>query len=236
MPSPFPGMNLYLEHPELFPGLHHWLIIEIARFISPLLRPKYRVAVKVRMYEVNETNTAVATLVSQPQRVKIPVPLSIREGYLEVREVETDILVTTIEILSHSNKRGKGRKQYEEKREEILATRTNLVEIDLLRSGKAMPLAEDKISSDYQILVCRGDNRPYADLYAFNVQDTIPLFPLPLRLGDTEPVINLHTLLNDIYDVSGYDLVIDYNKPPVPQLAKNDGAWADILLHEQGLK
>nr|WP_315787427.1 DUF4058 family protein [Fischerella sp. JS2] len=27
MPSPFPGMNPYLEHPELFPGLHHWLIM-----------------------------------------------------------------------------------------------------------------------------------------------------------------------------------------------------------------
>ena len=260
MPSPFPGMNPYLEHPELFPGFHHWLIIEIARFISPLLRPKYRVAVEVRMYEVNKTNsltvgipdisvisrksnaqptttnTAVATPVSQPQRVKIPVPLSISEGYLEVREVSTDALVTTIEILSPSNKRGKGRQQYEEKREDILATRTNLVEIDLLRSGKPMPLAEDAVVSHYRILVCRGDNRPYADLYAFNIQDTIPLFPLPLRSDDTEPVINLHALLNDIYDVSGYDLVIDYNKPPIPQLVKDDDAWADFLLREQGLR
>lgn len=40
MPSPIPRMNPYLEHPELFPGFHHWLIIEIARFISPRLRPK----------------------------------------------------------------------------------------------------------------------------------------------------------------------------------------------------
>jgi Protein of unknown function (DUF4058) len=205
---------------------------------SPLLRPKYRVAVEVRMYEINttnflivgipdisvinrksstqpiRTNIAVATPASQPQRVKIPVPLSLREGYLEVREVETDVLVTTVEILSPSHKRGKGRQQYEEKRAEILATRTNLVEIDLLRSGKPMPLAENATSTHYRILVCRGDSRPYADLYAFNIQDLIPLFPLPLRSGDTEPIINLHALLNDIYDVSGYDLVIDYHKQP----------------------
>ena len=260
MPSPFPGMNPYLEHPELFPGFHHWLIIEIARLISPLLRPKYRVAVEVRMYEINTTNsliigipdisvinrksntqpiqanTAVADPVSQPQRVKIPMPVSIREGYLEIREVETDILVTTVEILSPTNKRGKGRQQYEEKRGQILATRTNLVEIDLLRSGKPMPLAEDAISTHYRILICRGDNRPYADLYAFNVQDIIPSFPLPLRSTDTEPMINLYTLLNYIYDISGYDLVINYNKQPIPNLIKENAVWADTLLRRQGLR
>lgn len=159
----------------------------------------------------------------------------LQEGYLEVRKFNTYVLMNTIEILSPSNKRGKGRQQYEEKREEILATRTNLVEIDLLRSG-TMALAEDALFSHYRILVCRGDNRPYADLYAFNVQHTIPLFPLPLRSGDTEPVINLNTLLNDIYDVSGYDLVIDYSKQPIPQLVKDNGAWADTLLRGQGLK
>ncbi len=45
MLSIFPGMNPYLEHPELFPGLHHLLISEIARFLSSQLCPKYRVAV-----------------------------------------------------------------------------------------------------------------------------------------------------------------------------------------------
>ena len=35
MPSPFPGMDPYLEHPNLWPELYHWLISEIARFLSP---------------------------------------------------------------------------------------------------------------------------------------------------------------------------------------------------------
>ncbi len=39
MPSPFPGMDPYLEHPELWPALHHLLISEIFRFLSPQLRP-----------------------------------------------------------------------------------------------------------------------------------------------------------------------------------------------------
>ena len=99
-----------------------------------------------------------------------------------------------------------------------------------------MPLALYATSTHYRILICRGDNRPYADLYAFNVQDIIPSFPLPLRSGDTEPIINLYTLLNNIYDISGYDLVINYNKQPVPNLIKEDDAWGDTLLREQGLR
>lgn len=263
MPSPFPGMNPYLEHPELFPGVHHYLISEIARFLSPQLRPKYRVAVEVRMYETtddsslvvgipdvtvksrqiqdsnssNMANVAVATPTSQPVKVKIPMPVAIKEGYLEVREVGTETLITTIEILSPSNKRvGKGREMYEEKREQVLASRTNLVEIDLLRRGNPMPIVDNNTQSQYRILVCRGNRRPNADLYAFNLPDVIPCFSLPLRAGDNEPVLDLQSLLNNVYDVYGYDLVVNYNDEPVPQLSKSDADWMDALLREQNIR
>lgn len=261
MPSPFPGIDPYLEHPDLWPGLHHWLIIEIARWLSPQLRPKYRVAVEVRMYETSgensllvgipdvtvkhrrtatnltNTNVVVAAPSAQPARVTGPVPELIKEGYLEVREVRTEEVVTSIEILSPTNKRSrKGRQMYEEKRHQVLGSRTHLVEIDLLRMGEPMPFLGNNIESQYRILVCRGDCRPYADLYAFNLQDVIPLFPLPLRSGDIEPVVDLQTLLSGVYDMSGYDLVIDYTQEPVPPLSESDAAWADARLRENGLR
>ena len=261
MPSPFPGMNPYLEHPELFPGLHHLLIGEIARFLSPQLRPKYRVAVEVRMYETNEensllvgipdvivksretlpdvtmTNVAVTAPTTEPVRVTIPMPLTIREGYLEVREVGTEALVTTIEILSPTNKRvGKGRQMYEEKREQVLLSRTNLVEIDLLRKGESMPFLGNNVASSYRILVCRGNKRPYGDLYAFNLPSAIPSFYLPLRSGDIEPVIDLQALLNEMYDIYGYDLVVNYSQEAVPLLSKTEAVWAHELLREKGLR
>jgi len=255
-------MNPYLEHPELFPGFHHWLIIEIARLLSPQLRPKYRVAVEVRMYETTDENSLLvgipdvtvksrqtatdstinnvavaAPAATEPVRVTVPMPVTIKEGYLEVREVETEALITTIEIVSPTNNRAeKGRQMYEEKRYQVLGSRTNLVEIDLLRKGEPMPFFDKNIESHYRILVCRGDKRPYADLYAFNLQDVIPTFSLPLRSGDTEPVLNLQALLNEVYDVSGYDLVVDYSQEPVPALSEKDAAWADALLQEKGLR
>lgn len=261
MVSPFPGMNPYLEHPELFPGLHHLLISEIARFLSPRLRPKYRVAVEVRMYETTDEssllvgipdvsikstsattsfdnlNVALATPSTEPARVILPMPITIREGYLEVKEVATEALITTIEILSAANKRsGKGRKAYEEKREEVLRSRTNLVEIDLLRKGQAMPFTGNTISSDYRILICRGQERPYGNLYAFNLQNVIPAFSLPLRPGDTEPTLDLQELLNSVYDIYDYDLVVDYSKDVIPSLSPDNAAWLDELLREKGLR
>lgn len=260
MPSPFPGMNPYLEHPELWPGVHHLLISELVRFLSPKLRPKYRVAVEVRMYESSNensllvgipdlivkrsstattaiTNVAVAAPTTQPTKVTVPVPEIIKEGYLEIREVGTEEVITSIEILSPANKRlGKGRQIYEKKRLQVLGSLTHLVEIDLLRAGEPLPFFGNNISSQYRILVSRGDCRPNADLYAFNLQEVIPSFPLPLRRGDTEPVIDLQALLGEIYEMASYDLVMDYSRESVPPLLESDAVWADSLLQEQGLR
>ena len=255
MPSPFPGMNPYLEHPEIWPGVHHWLIVELARFLSPQLRPKYRVAVEVRMYETigkqsllvgipdltikgsqpttkqSITNVAVAQPPTQPQTVEVPLPETIKQGYLEVREVGSGEVVTAIEILSPINKRsGKGRQQYESKRNKVLGSSTHLVEIDLLRKGQPMPVYHSNMPTNYRILVSRGDRRPQADLYAFNLPDTIPSFPLPLKSGDTEPLVDLQLLLNNIYDQASYDLAIDYTQEPVPPLLEEERVWVNKLL------
>lgn len=261
MPSPFPGMNPYLEHPEIWPGVHHWLIVELARFLSPQLRPKYRVAVEVRMYETigeqsllvgipdltvkrsqdtakqSITNVAVAQFPTQPQKVEVPVPETIKQGYLEVREVTTREVVTAIEILSPINKRsGEGRKQYESKRNKVLGSSTHLVEIDLLRQGQPMPVYHSNIKTHYRILVSRGDRRPQADLYAFNLPDIIPSFPLPLKSGDTEPLVDLQLLLNNVYDQASYDLAIDYTQEAVPPLLEAERVWVNTWLTEQKLR
>ncbi len=53
MPSPFPGMDPYLEHPELWPEVHNRLIVAIADTLAPQLRPKYRVAIEKRVYHIS---------------------------------------------------------------------------------------------------------------------------------------------------------------------------------------
>lgn len=40
-----------------------------------------------------------------------------------------------------------------------------------------MAFFDSDFESHYGILVCRGDRSLYADLYAFNLQEEIPVFP-----------------------------------------------------------
>ena len=169
--------------------------------------------------------------------VNLPIPETVRESYLEVRDVATREVVTVIQVLSPKNKRsGEGRRAYDKKRLRVLGSSSHLVEIDLLRDGKPMTILDNHIQSDYRILVSRYEQRPKADLYAFNLKETIPTFALPLWEGDTEPVVDLQDLINGIYNRASYDLVIDYSKESVPELSEEDKIWVDELLIKQELK
>ncbi|MDF5718630.1 MAG: DUF4058 family protein [Rhizonema sp. NSF051] len=261
MPSPFPGMNPYLEDPELWSGVHGRLIVAIADSLSPQLRPSYFVAIEERVYQttgedrllvgipdvvvqsplatINPTmpNVAVAAPPAQPATVTVPMPETVKERYLEVRHAGTKEVVTVIEVLSPKNKRtGEGRNAYETKRLRVLGSSTHLVEIDLLRAAEPMPILGNSIQSDYRLLVSRGERRPNADLYAFNLPSEIPSFPLPLRSTDIEPLLDLQTLLSELYDRASYDLVIDYRQEPIPPLKKAYTGWNDTLLRQQGLR
>jgi Protein of unknown function (DUF4058) len=261
MASPFPGMNPYLENPTLWQKVHKRLIVTISDVLSPQLRPKYIVDIEERVYQTDENdsllvgipdlavqsnqattkqetgNIAVASPPTQAVTVIIPMPETVKESYLEVRDVATREVVTVIEVLSPKNKRaGEGRQAYEKKRRQVLGSLSHLVEIDLLRNGKPMAILQNDVQSDYRILVSRSDFRPKADLLAFNLQHPIPSFELPLRDKDIEPVFDLQTILNELYDRASYDLVIDYKKEPIPGLSKTNQEWLNTLLHQQGLR
>jgi hypothetical protein len=258
MPTPFPGMDPYLERRGLWEEVHTDLIARIRQFLTPLLRPKYRVAIEQRTYLallppedqlVGIPDVLVAgggsgaprplaapqALADAPLMVELPLPEEAVERYLEVREVGTQDVITVIEILSPTNKLGKkGRQTYEEKRLQVLGSRTNLVEIDLLRAGQPfamhLPGVNGAPQRDYRIVVSRRWQRPKAELYLFGVRDPIPTFPIPLQRGETEPLLPLNQLLHELYDQSGYDLAIDYRQPPHPPLAEADAQWARDLV------
>jgi hypothetical protein len=250
-------MDPYLEHPMLWPGVHNGLIAALQLSLAPRLRPRYYVALEERVYVtepdqrtfIGRPDLAVvghteAESAGQPASteasvltVRVPMPDEVRETYLEVRETGTEYVITVVEILSPTNKRpGRGRRIYEDKRLDVLATRPHLVEIDLIRAGEPMPIMGNDRASDYRILVSRGDCRPNATLYTFGVCQSIPLFPLPLKPGDQEPIVDIGRLLHDLYDQASYDLRMAYTGAPDPPLPAAKALWADQLLRHKGLR
>ncbi|WGV25901.1 DUF4058 family protein [Halotia branconii] len=250
MGNPFPGMNPYLEQPELWHQVHNRLIVAIADDLTPQIAPKYRVSIEERVYQSAEDillvgiadvavanrnttdigTTLTAAKLTEPSKVKVPIPEQVTERFLEVRATQSQEVIAVIEILSPKNKRSKeGRTAYESKRQEILASATKLVEIDLLRQGESMPIL-GATATDYSILVSRSYNRPDADLYTFDLRNPIPVFPVPLGKGETEPLVDLQRLLNQVYERARFDLAIDYTQPLKILRSPQEEAWVRETL------
>ena len=255
MPSPFPGMDPYLEQSAYWSSFHSRLIVGLADAVESMLNKQYYVEVETRTYLSEDDNTVlvgipdasvIATIkaqdipkttagssssqtavITQPQQVTLPIPEEINERYLEVREVGSDQVITLIEVLSPKNKRpGKGRNMYEIKRAKILSSLTHLIEIDFLRVGTPMTRHGLVSESTYSILVSRSPQRPIADCYGFGVRDTIPSFLLPLASGEEELVIDTQEIFDGIYERGRYGNRVDYTQPiPAPALSEEDGEW-----------
>jgi len=259
MQPKFPGMNPYLENPELWSEVHFGLISVLARVcnaeasptLNAVITPKYRAAVEKRIYadsllvgipdvSVFQRRTETGTETAEPQKitatlskplvVTVPIVEETQERFLEIREVGSGAIVTVVEVLSPKNKRtGEGRVKYDAKRQTVLNSTAHLVEIDLLRTGEPKPMAGG-VTSDYRILVSRANRRPAAELHPFNLRDPLPRFLLPLRPTDQEPVIELQTLLERIYQEAALDLAIDYSTQSVPPLPEPDFQWIQSLI------
>jgi hypothetical protein len=249
-------MDPWLELPALWLDVHNRLITAIADDLASKVAPRYYVGIEQHTYlsvlgaepfrrrpdlvvirtksrapaaSSRATGTAVGLL---KLGVEVPIRGRIDEWYLEIRIASTSKLVTAVEVLSPTNKAaGAGRRQYLRKRTKVLESKTSLVEIDLLRGGKPMPLSSPKtVDGDYRILVSRGRTRPRAELYVFDVRQPIPPIPIPLLPKDPEPTLDLNAVLHALYERARFDLVLDYTKPPVPPLTEEDAAWAREII------
>ncbi|QEH38941.1 hypothetical protein OJF2_75510 [Aquisphaera giovannonii] len=253
MPSPFPGMNPYLERDIAWHDFHERFLIVGAGVLGAQVRPHYVVRVDDHhfVHELpDEPRQAAgradpsplptghtpappgggAAVLDAPAQVRVPVIDVVRESYLEILDRHSREVVTVVELLSPSNKRRRGadRAQYLVMRSRVLASASHLVEIDLLRGGEPMP-GEDLPRCTYSVLVSRSEDRPAADYWPLGLADRLPVIPIPLRPPHSEASLDLQGLLDRVYDEAGYEYDI-YDGPPTPPLTAEEAAWARPFL------
>jgi hypothetical protein len=173
---------------------------------------------------------AVASL---PYRLLAQVE-PIIERFIKIIDVGIERLVTVIEFVSPTNKRGEGLRAFRSKRAELVASGVNFVEIDLVRAGdwRALlkPHGTRKHASLYRATV-RVPRDPAAVYFQpITLRDRLPDLPLPLRRDDPIVKLDLQPLLDRAYDNGRYARRIDYRRDPDPALDAEDAAWADQLL------
>lgn len=258
MPSLFPGMDPFLEGDE-WESFHTSFIVGIEAALVPELRPDYVVRAERRVYvehpyenesvikpdltivrpsrrtaaRRSRSVSAVATL--EPVECTLPGPVEVHEKYLVIRRLNSLEVVTVIEVLSPGNKRegGEGREEYLAKREEVLQSKTSLVEIDLLRGGSRLPTLEPLPPGDYYSFVCRSRRRRHADVYAWPISHCLPKIPIPLAPGDREASLDLQAVFDEVYDRVGYDYSLDYSRSLTPPPDKTTAKWVRDVLKSQ---
>ena len=264
MPSPFPGMDPYLEDPGIWPDVHHELISEARAVLGGLLRPRYTVRIEERVYISDENHPGRSVIIpdvrvavrpdwddapfepgggsasefDEPIVVTTMVEEEVREARLEVVDCEGRQVVTVIELLSPSNKTpgSHGRASYEEKRRQVLGSFSHLVEIDLLRAGTPFLTRGTVPPCEYRVHVSRASKRPKGLVWPIRLSRHLPTVVIPLKPGDPDVALDLQAVLSTAYDRAGYDLSIDYRGDPAPPLAPEWAAWADGLLRGKGLR
>src|SRR4051794_17142434 len=218
MPSPFPGMDPFLEHPAFFHPLHQRLIAYLSEQLQALLPAPYFAELEDRVWieaakprqtvpDVNvlrgegpsrRPDPAGGVVVEEraaTEPVVIHVPhVEVSEWYVNVhaRLGDSEQVVTTIEILSEANKTAgeQGRELYLRKQREVLSAKVHLVEIDLLRRGQhSTCVPPEKLDK------ALPDRDYHACVKHFdNAED---YFVYPIRLQECLPVLAIPLLPGD---------------------------------------
>lgn len=256
MPSPFPGMNPYLEG-YLWPDVHSALASKIRQILAPLLRPKYVARLEVYLaedpypegeigilypdVEILETpprqppsqgNANSGTLTITPPAVSLPIvqAVQVRLTSVEIRDTAKNRLITSIEILSPVNKREPGLSQYRQKRQRLYQANVHLLELDLLRRGQR-PFTHPRLPlTSYCIALTRAKSQ-YTECWPLELLTVLPVVPVPLNDPDPDIALDLQSILHAIYDEAAYDLSLDYEEsPPPPSLSTVEMEWVQSYL------
>jgi hypothetical protein len=250
-------MDPYLEG-YMWADVHHALATQFRRQLVPLVRPDYAVRIEVSIYNdrvpahelgimypdveiirpqppanrlIRETAGAL-TIAPAPLSIPLTIMTQVRQASVQIRDVASNQLVTSIEILSPSNKREPGMTAYLLKRDELRLAEVHLLEIDLLRRGKRAWPPESLPDSAYLATLIRA-RHIQAEVWPIGLRERMPVLPVPLRHPHTDVPLDIQAALGAIYDEADYPLTLDYGQPPPePPLSEEDAAWATTCIEQ----
>lgn len=261
MPCPFPGMDPYIERPEIWPDFHDRLIISICAVLQPLLRPRYATIAQDRLFVVEadgsiwrdlsvvEMRSSAARATTQTAVIEADIPAifelwreEIRQPYIEIVETAAENrVVTAIEVLSPVNKlAGAGRSSYLRKRDEFWDSGINLVEIDLLRQGEStIRIPPEKLEKQlpprhYLIAVSRSWP-PRQEVYPVQLQRRLPKIKIPLADKDNDLTLELQLAFTRCWNEGPYPELLRYSGPPPGTMSAADAGWCHTALEKAGL-
>ncbi len=257
MPSPFPGIDPYIESQGYWPDFHQRFMTYCCDALNDRLSDPYeaRLGEQLRLVERKEpqartaypdvailesglgrrtsaqSESAAGVLTLEPVTIDLPVEEieEVRDLWIEIRHRPDRDLVTAIEILSPTNKLGEGYWQYLGKRRSLIRQDVHLVELDLLVRGQRLPMQQALPAGDFFAFVSRADRRSKCDVYAWSIRRCLPNIRIPLRSPDPDVILELPAIFALTYARGRYAWALDYATPLDLPLAAGDRTWAEEL-------
>jgi hypothetical protein len=255
MPSPFPGIDPYLEAQKFWEGFHagfvtycrdalndalpesyvaeldeHLRLVDLSGLVPKLIVPDVAVvkAGQESSSRSRHRKKAGGTLTLEPVTMRLPRDtMEVRGVWIEIRRLPKRTPVAVIEVLSPTNKSGDGSFEYKMKRQAMIRQRVHLIELDLLLGGKRLTMGAALPRGDYYVLVSRADRRPDCDVYAWTIRDPLPTIPIPLAGTDPAVVLDLGPVFATAYERGRYSRLIDYSSPLTLLRKSEDRGWAE---------
>ena len=255
MGSPFPGMDPFLENPAYWPDFHSRFINYWCEAVADALPPNYEATLGERVYlmehepevrklgypDIAVTHGETAAIAPAPATSglatlePVTIPLMVLEGpretYIEILHQPDRCLVAVLELLSPANKEYPGRTEYLAKRMALFNQNVHLVELDLLRGGRRLPMQRPLPPGDYYYFVSRGDQRPDCQVYAWNIRQTLPPLPVPLRSPDADIFVMLGAVFATAYERGRFQRRINYQGSVPGPLSDDDRQWINGLIN-----
>lgn len=262
MPSPFPGMDPFLERSEIWPDFHDRMITYICESLQPVLRPQYVALTQDRLFVVENHRPIrpdVSVFETQPtfasagaadtkslESVEADPATSIlefqgeqiRQPYIQIIEPASgNRVITAIEVLSPDNKTpGAGLKSYRRKQQELWASGANLVEIDLWSAGVRTVLGNPDLAVDdlkRRYLVTVNRAEPTrCEFYAIDLSQRLPRVAIPLKPSDKDVTMDLPTIFQRCYDSGPYPQLLYYDKPAPAALNEEEAKFVQQVLKQ----
>ena len=244
MPTPFsPAMDPQIERAGIWSDFHHELISSIRAQLNTRLPRGYATIVEqqVRLLPAGEaegygrpvrhrqpdlgvvrdgggeSSASPASVASLEPTVAIldEALVEVKQTFLQVVSVPDRDLVTTVEVLSPTNKQGEGREIYLMKRGESWAAEANLLELDLLLRGRRLDpqTAMPPPGGGYCAVLSRAPTFPNVQIYRWPAADPLPTVPVPLLPGDGDVALDLRAAVDEVYDRGRYESLLNYDAP-----------------------
>ncbi len=222
MPSPFPGMDPYMEL--------KWgdsctrLIVHAADALNRILPDDLAAEIDCERYPLPGLDDPIT------------------DRSIHVLPLLDDRPVTAITFVNPWNRvHGPGRAAYERRRAWARADGFNLVEIDLVRTGDPVvpspraSLPDAIASAEYRVAVTRASSGGTIELYPLPLRSRLPKFRIPLRQREADVVLDLQSLIDQVWDGRRSWRAL-YARGCHPPLGEDDSQWADGLLRAAALR